>query len=136
MKLNATPMKNNMKTGMTTSRGGIDMSKEVITMEEVPLSKFHFRMFAFTGGSTFIDSYVIGIIAIALSFAQYDLGISTVMSGVLAASTLVGIFFGGTVLGYVTDIVGRKKMFILDLVAVIILSVLQFFVTDVMQLII
>jgi putative MFS transporter len=51
-------------------------------------------------------------------------------------ATLVGMFFGGVVGGYLTDIIGRKKMFILDLVIFVIASVLQYFATDPIQLII
>jgi putative MFS transporter len=46
------------------------------------------------------------------------------------------MFFGGVVGGYLTDLIGRKKMFILDLVIFVIASVLQYFVNDSTELII
>lgn len=111
------------------------MSK-VKTIEDIPFNKFHIKMFAYTGGSALIDGYAIGIIAIALSILQPQFEMSSLMAGLLGASTLIGMFIGGMVFGYVTDLVGRKKMFIIDLVVVVIVSVLQFYSTDVYQLLI
>lgn len=106
------------------------------SIEDVPINKFHIKMFALTGGSVLIDGYAIGIIAIALSIIQTQFVMSPIVAGLLGAATLIGMFIGGVVFGYVTDLTGRKKMFIIDLVVVILCSVLQFFATDVYQLLI
>ena len=54
--------------------------------------------------------------------------------GLIGASALIGLFVGGLIGGYVTDIVGRRAMYTLDLVAFVVLSIAQFFVTDAVQL--
>lgn len=113
----------------------IELGK-VKTIEDVPFNKFHVKMFTFTGGSALIDGYAIGMIAIALSILQPQFEMSALMAGLVGASTLIGMFIGGTVFGYITDLVGRKKMFIIDLVVVIVVSVLQFYAADVVQLLI
>ncbi|MED4074209.1 MFS transporter [Priestia endophytica] len=110
--------------------------KRFRTLEEMPLSKFHFQMFFYTGGGAFIDGYIIGIIAVALSILQPQFDMSLTMVGIVGMAALVGMFFGGVVGGYLTDLIGRKKMFILDLVVFVIASVLQYFVNDPMQLIV
>jgi len=111
------------------------MSK-ILTMEEVPLSRFHYKMFAYASGSTFLDGYIIGIIAVALSVMQTQLNMSVTMIGLVGAATLAGMLFGGVIGGYLTDILGRKKMFLIDMVVMAVVSILQFYVNDPVTLII
>jgi putative MFS transporter len=106
------------------------------TLEEMPLSKFHYQMFFYTGGGAFIDGYIIGIIAVALSILQPQFDMSLVEASILGIAALVGMFFGGLGGGYLTDLIGRKKMFILDLFIFVIASVLQYFVTGPIELIV
>ncbi|MED4286872.1 MFS transporter [Priestia megaterium] len=110
------------------------MSK-IRTMEEMPLSKFHYKMFAYASGSTFLDGYIIGIVAIALSVMHTQLNMSVTMMGLIGAATLAGMLFGGVIGGYLTDIIGRKKMFIIDMLVMAIVSILQFYVNDPVQLV-
>ncbi|MDG4850166.1 MFS transporter [Peribacillus frigoritolerans] len=111
------------------------MSK-VRTMEEMPLSRFHYKMFAYASGSTFLDGYIIGIIAVALSVMQTQLDMSVTMIGLIGAATLAGMLFGGIIGGYLTDLIGRKKMFLIDMLVMAVVSILQFYVNDPMQLVI
>jgi MFS transporter, putative metabolite transport protein len=109
---------------------------KVRTMEEVPLSRFHFKMFTYSGGSAYLDGYIIGIIAVALAVMQPQFNMSLTVMGLVGTATLAGMFVGGIVGGYLTDIIGRKKMFLIDMLIMAIVSILQFFINDPMQLII
>ncbi|SIS07838.1 MFS transporter, putative metabolite transport protein [Peribacillus simplex] len=109
---------------------------KVRTMEELPLSRFHFKMFAYASGSTFIDGYIIGIIAVALSAMQSQFDMSLTMMGLIGMATLAGMFAGGVIGGYLTDLIGRKKMFLIDMLIMAIVSILQFFINDPIQLVI
>ncbi|QQK77740.1 MFS transporter [Salicibibacter cibarius] len=106
------------------------------TIEDVPFNKFHLRMFGVTSGSAFIDGYAIGIIAIAMAVFETEFQMSALMMGLMASSLFIGMFFGGAIFGYVTDIIGRKKMFILDTIIILITSILMFFVTEALQLVV
>lgn len=108
----------------------------VRTLEDMPLSKFHYQMFFYTGGGAFIDGYIIGIISVALAVLQPQFDMSLTLVGLVAMATYVGMFFGGIIGGYLTDIIGRKTMFILDLALFVLASIPQFFVDDPTQLII
>jgi len=112
------------------------MKKEVRTMEELPMSSFHYKMFIYASGSTFIDGYIIGIIAVALSVMQTQFEMSLTMLGLIGMATLAGMFVGGIIGGYLTDILGRKKMFLIDMLVILIVSILQFFITEPLQLVI
>lgn len=109
---------------------------KIRTMEDMPLGRFHWMMFSYTGGGAFIDGYIIGIIAVALAVLQPQFEMSLAVVGMLGTATLFGMFFGGIIGGYLTDIIGRKNMFILDLLVFVLASVLQFFVNDPIHLII
>ncbi|MDR7002109.1 MFS transporter [Neobacillus niacini] len=111
------------------------MSK-VRTMEEMPLSGFHYKMFTYSSGSAFLDGYIIGIIAVALYVMQKQFDMSVTMVGLLGTATLAGMFFGGIIGGYLTDLIGRKKMFLIDMLVMLVVSILQFFINDPIQLVI
>ena len=109
---------------------------KVRTMDELPLSRFHYKMFAYASGSTFIDGYIIGIIAVALSVMQSQFDMSLTIMGLIGMATLAGMFVGGIIGGYLTDLIGRKKMFLIDMLIMAIVSILQFFIDDPIQLVI
>ncbi len=110
---------------------------KVQTMEEMPFQRFHMKIFAYSSGSTFVDGYSLGIIAIALSIMQNNsFEMSVTVVGLLGTATLAGMVIGGAVGGYFTDKIGRKKMFIIDMLVLAIVTALQFFATDPTQLII
>ena len=62
-------------------------------------------------------------------------GLTTAGAGLIGSASLVGMFVGGLVFGYVTDRVGRQKVYLADIAAFILLSVLQFFATEPWQLV-
>jgi putative MFS transporter len=107
----------------------------LISLDDAPVTRFHRRIVAVAMGGPFCDGYLLGIIAVALALITPDLGLGAVATGLVAASVLVGIFLGGMIFGPITDRVGRHLMYVLNLAAFVVLSVLQFFVTDVWQLV-
>ncbi|MGV9561463.1 MFS transporter [Streptomyces sp. NPDC003480] len=81
-----------------------------------------------------IDGYIIGGIGMAMAALTTDLHLSTVMEGLVGASPLIGIFVGGPLFGRLADRFGRRPVFLVDMVVFLVGSVLQFFVTDGLQL--
>lgn len=105
------------------------------SVDQAPLTKFHIKLTIFSSGGPFIDGYALSIIGIALITMQPALNLSATEIGLLGAASLVGIFVGGGVFGWVTDKVGRKKMYIIDLIALALFSVLSGLATDVWQIV-
>src|SRR5579859_4589940 len=105
-------------------------------LDDAPLSTFHKKLALFSSGGPFLDGYILSIIGVALAqiTEQWHLGDSE--QGLIGASTLLGIFLGAFAGGWLTDKFGRKLLFTVDLVAIIVFSVLQFFVGDVVWLVI
>ncbi len=103
-------------------------------IDDTRASGFHRKLTLYSSGGPFIDAYVLSIIGVALFQAEDALGLSSVEIGLVGASALVGIFFGGLIFGYVTDKIGRQTMYTVDLLLLIVGSILCIFVQDVWQL--
>jgi putative MFS transporter len=96
-------------------------------------------LFKLTTASAFgegLDGYDLGAISVVLPLITTEFSLSAVQQGLIGASTLTGIFFGGPIFGYVTDRFGRRKIFIFDLVAFVVLGALQGVVADNWQLLV
>lgn len=94
------------------------------------------RLTLATGGGMFLDGFVFASVAAALAGGAMSrtMGITPLWESLISSATLIGTFFGGLFLGYVTDRVGRRPMFLIDLTAFLVCSVLMFFVTAPWQL--
>lgn len=81
----------------------------------------------------FIDGFVFASVAAALAGKAMsdDIGVSGIWVSLISSSTLIGTFFGGLCLGYVTDKLGRRPMFTLDLSVFLAASLLMFTVNSV-----
>lgn len=104
-------------------------------IDDAPLTRFHKKLTFFASGGPFIDGYALSIIGIALITMTPALDLSTSEIGLIGAASLVGIFFGGAVFGWLTDKIGRHKMYIADLLALAVFSVLNAMATEVWQVV-
>lgn len=104
------------------------------SLDDAPLNAFHRKLTLFSSGGPFLDGYILGIVGIALVQATTALSMSTLWTSLIGASALVGVFIGGIVFGPITDRIGRKLMYMIDLAVIVVLSILQFFVTSDWQL--
>lgn len=94
------------------------------------LTPFHLRITALTFGANFSDGYALGSIGIALTLVPTGLGLDAVWSGLIASSVLVGIFVGSITCGWLGDRFGRRLVYMLDFVLIVVASALQFWVQD------
>jgi putative MFS transporter len=81
-----------------------------------------------------LDGYDLGVLSVVLPLITVELGMSAIWAGLIGASSLLGIFVGSPIAGYLTDRFGRRRMFTLDIVAFVLLGVLQGLVTRPWQL--
>src|SRR5699024_12812818 len=83
--------------------GGFFMTNK--SMEDMPFCKFHMKIFSYARGSSFVDGYSLGIIAIALSVMQNDFEISVALVGLIVIGTIAGMYIVGLVVVYFTAVV-------------------------------
>lgn len=104
-------------------------------IDDAPLTSFHKKLTLYSSGGPFIDGFAIAIIGFTWASMGTAFEVTASDKGLIAAAVLVGIFVGGGLFGWVTDKVGRHMMYILDLLALALFSVLCFFATEVWQLV-
>lgn len=90
-------------------------------------NKLHTLAAFCTLGGTALDGYILGVVGGAIGSATEELHFSALSQGLIGASALIGIFIGGLVLGRAADRWGRRVVFRWNLVAFVILSILQLF---------
>lgn len=91
--------------------------------------RFQLRVAVCASGGKFVDGWILAVIGVALPLASLQMGMSPFWEGLIGSSSLVGIFIGGLLFGWLTDLVGRRRMFTLTLAIFLIFSILQFFVS-------
>jgi hypothetical protein len=104
-------------------------------LDDAPLTGFHKRLALYSSGGPFLDGYILSIIGVALVQITPQLGLGGTAEGLVGASALIGIFLGAFVGGWLTDKFGRKLLFTIDLIAIIVCSIAQFFVDSAVALI-
>lgn len=105
------------------------------TIDDVKMTPFLRKITFFSSGGSFLDGYVLAIIGVALTQITPLFALDTMWSAAVGASVFLGIFFGTILGGWLTDLVGRRAMFIIDVVAIGVFSVLSVFAADPLQLV-
>ncbi|HUA81669.1 MAG TPA: MFS transporter [Dyella sp.] len=112
-----------------TSRAASD---EKILLDDVPLNFFHCKIAGLTFGAHLTEGYAIGTIAYALKpFLDQMLGVQAqhraLWEGLIGSSTLMGIFLGSLLFGWLSDRVGRQKIFLMSFVIITATAFAQFY---------
>ena len=81
---------------------------------------------AFGGG---LDGFDLGVISVVILHINHDLELTPAMEGLVGAASLLGIFIGAPLFGFLTDKFGRRRMFLVDIIAFIVIGVGQAFAT-------
>ncbi len=108
----------------------MESSAVSVTTDDAPFTAFHARLTAFTTGGYFCDGYILGNVGTALVFAGPALHLTTLWTGLIGASSLIGLFIGSLFLGPVIDRFGRQIVYTFDLAFFVLASILQFFVSN------
>lgn len=93
------------------------------------------RLLLYANVGLFCDGYILSSVGLALITLQPLFGLSPAMTGLLGAATLIGIFIGAPLFGYVTDRHGRRVLMIADLAFFVVISLVQIFATNAWELV-
>ncbi|WP_455886025.1 MFS transporter [Pseudomonas rustica] len=87
------------------------MTSSTVSIEDVPLNRFHQLMTLRAGGGWILDGYILSIIGVVIvQFSDY-LKLDSFWQGLVAASAMLGTFCSGFLGGWLTDKVGRRRLF-------------------------
>src|SRR5690625_2635268 len=92
------------------SRNGQNGTKKT-PIDEAPLNRITIMATIAVFGGIFLDGHILGVIGHAVAPAATELALSPIVTGLIAASALIGIFIGGSIFGRFADRFGRKKVF-------------------------
>ncbi|WP_248741152.1 MFS transporter [Pseudomonas sp. MWU12-2029] len=110
------------------------MNNVAVSIEDVPLNGFHRLLTIRSAGGSFVDGYVLSIIGVALVHMSRSLALDDFWEGMIAASALIGIFFGGFLGGWLTDVLGRKRLLFVGPTLFIVASLAQLWVDSALAL--
>ncbi len=103
-------------------------------IDESKLKKIHLRITALSSAGSFLDGYDIAIISVAILILRPQFSLTTGEVTFLLGSTILGMIFGGVLIGYLTDIKGRKYVYMWDMAFFILFAMLSAVATDYLQL--
>ena len=110
--------------GLTASQS------QTVSLDDIPLNRFHIKIAGLTFGAHFTEGYALGTIGYALSAMGNQLPINDFWTGMIGSSALIGIFLGSLLFGRLSDVMGRQKIFLCSFLIITVASFAQFFVTS------
>ena len=103
-------------------------------LDESRLKKVHLRITALSSGGSFLDGYDISIISVAILILQPQFSLTSTEITLLLGSTILGMIFGGVFVGYITDLKGRRYVYLWDMAFFILFAVLSAIASNYLQL--
>ncbi|MFB5188993.1 MFS transporter [Alicyclobacillus fastidiosus] len=93
------------------------IAQNVLTqLDDSQVRRHHVRLFSLAAAGIFVDGYDLNVISAALINLVPSLHPSSLETSWLSTSALIGTALGAVFLGRLTDVIGRKKMFVIDLI--------------------
>jgi MFS transporter, PHS family, inorganic phosphate transporter len=105
------------------------------TLDAADLSGFRRKLTLLSSIGMFLDGFDLTVIAVALPVLKQSWTFTAVTSGITSCSAIVGMFVGALVFGRVADRLGRKKMYLVDLIGFVVFAALAALSQNVWELI-
>lgn len=97
----------------------------IVELETAPVTRTHKRLWALASMGIFLDGFDLFILGIALPLIRQEWSISNWEAGLLASSAVLGAIVGASVVGRLTDRIGRRVVFAVDLSAFVVFAALS-----------
>ncbi|WPO98459.1 MFS transporter [Pseudomonas sp. HR96] len=111
------------------------MNLPVTRIDDVPIGRFHIKLAGLTFGAHLTDGYILGLIGIAFTQLGPQMRLDAFWQGLIGASALFGLFVGSLFFGWLSDKVGRQKIFLVSFLLIAVASWLQFHVESALALV-
>lgn len=110
------------------------MNQDIVSIENLPINRFHQLLTVRSGGGWLLDGYVLSIVGVALVQFSAELKLDSFWEGLIAAAALIGIFVGGFIGGAATNRFGRKNLYLVGPIIFILCSIGQFWAQSALAL--
>jgi putative MFS transporter len=98
------------------------------------LNAFHVKIAGLTFGAHFTEGFALGTIGYALASLNRQMPLDAFWMGMIGSSALMGIFVGSLVFGWLSDRLGRQKIFLLSFLIITAAAFAQFYVSSPFEL--
>ncbi len=104
-------------------------------LNDAPRSRFHRRAVVISGMGFFTDAYDLFVISTVAVLVKAQWHLSTTQTSWVAGSTILAAFIGAVVFGRIADVLGRKSVYVLVALIMIVGAVTSAFATGFMWLV-
>lgn len=111
-----------------------DKTARATATETQPLTRRQWQALLLTACGEFIDGYDFLVMGAALLLLRPQFGLTPAEIGALGGSTFIGAVVGLLLFGDITDRVGRRAVFVVNLLFFVVFSVASAFVTSIPEL--
>lgn len=91
-------------------------------LDDTPFTKTQRKVWILSAMGVLLDGFDFFIIGVALPLIAFHFHLTPTIKGLVAVSAVAGAFFGALVFGQVADRIGRKGMFVVDIVLFVVFS--------------
>lgn len=105
-------------------------------LDESDVKPIHLKIASLSAGGSFLDGYDISIVSVAILVLTPQFSLSTGDETLLLGSTLIGMIFGGIFIGYLTDLKGRRYVYLWDMLLFILFTVLSTVATSFFEILV
>ncbi|SAL09141.1 MFS transporter [Caballeronia telluris] len=105
-----------------------------VALDDLPLNRFHLKIAGLTFGAHFTEGYALGTVGYALASLNRQIPLDSFWMGAIGSSALIGIFLGSLLFGWLSDRLGRQRIFLTSFVIITLAAFLQFFATSPVEL--
>ena len=85
-------------------------------LKSAPMTGMQWRIWSLAAAGKFFEGFVVFMTGIAVSLIGREFHLLAAEKGVISAASLAGILFGAVLLGGLSDLFGRKRMFIAEMI--------------------
>jgi len=112
------------------------LSEYVQTVERSKPTGFQLKIILLAGAGVFLDGYDLFIISIALILLKSYFNMSNAEISALSSAALIGAVVGSVYFGNIADRLGRKKLFVLDMIFFVVFAVASALARNLIELIV
>ena len=99
------------------------------------MTRSHYRVLALSGAGVFMDGYDLFIISVALLLIKPYFHTSPLEVSAISSSAILGAVFGAVIFGNLADRLGRKTLYVIDLVFFVVFGAASAFSQNVWELV-
>jgi putative MFS transporter len=105
-------------------------------LADAKFSTVHFKIWVLCSFGIFLDGLDLSMISMALPLINKEFNTTSLEEGLIASSAVLGMMLGAFLGGVISDKIGRKKIYFIDLIAFFILTLCTAFSPNILSLII